>query len=211
MIILCDFDKTITLKDSTDEMVRLYNEEKLHDIMRRFRAKEINIKTYLSETLSLVGEITPDEFFRNMGKDLEIDPYFKEFMEKRYEFIIVSAGTEENIDAVFSKNNINIEQNKIYANTLNFSENGITVNFIYDANCGFCGVCKKKILGKYREKYNKIVYIGDGSSDICAAREADVVFARRGERLAKIFEEENRPVIIYDSFKDVIEGLELIA
>ena len=81
MIILCDFDKTITLKDSTDELVKYYDEEKLHDIMRRFRSKEINIKTYLTEALNLIGKISADEFKEKMGIDVELDPYFKEFSE----------------------------------------------------------------------------------------------------------------------------------
>lgn len=48
-----------------------------------------------------------------------------------------------------------------------------------------------------------IVFIGDGVSDLPAAREADVLFARRGLRLEEYCVENKIAYIGYDSFADI--------
>jgi 2,3-diketo-5-methylthio-1-phosphopentane phosphatase len=48
-----------------------------------------------------------------------------------------------------------------------------------------------------------IVFIGDGVSDLPAAREADVLFARRGLRLEEYCVENNLSYIPFDTFADI--------
>ena len=55
-----------------------------------------------------------------------------------------------------------------------------------------------------------IVFIGDGVSDLPAAREADVLFARRGLRLEEYCQENNISYIPFDTFADIQSKLEEI-
>ena len=48
-----------------------------------------------------------------------------------------------------------------------------------------------------------IVFIGDGVSDLPAAREADVLFARRGLRLEEYCQEHQIAYIPFDTFADI--------
>lgn len=48
-----------------------------------------------------------------------------------------------------------------------------------------------------------IVFVGDGVSDLAAAREADVLFARRGMRLEEYCRESRIPHVSFDTFKDI--------
>merc|ERR1711981_996030 len=48
-----------------------------------------------------------------------------------------------------------------------------------------------------------IVFIGDGVSDLPAAREADVLFARRGLKLEEYCVEHKLPYIPFDTFADI--------
>jgi hypothetical protein len=48
-----------------------------------------------------------------------------------------------------------------------------------------------------------IIFVGDGVSDLAAAREADVLFARRGLRLEEYCRESHIPHISFDTFKDI--------
>lgn len=48
-----------------------------------------------------------------------------------------------------------------------------------------------------------VVFVGDGVSDLAAAREADVLFARRGLRLEEYCQENKIPHIPFDTFKDI--------
>jgi hypothetical protein len=54
------------------------------------------------------------------------------------------------------------------------------------------------------------VFIGDGVSDLPAARQADVLFARRGLRLEEYCKENNIPYIPFDTFADIQRELEKI-
>lgn len=56
-----------------------------------------------------------------------------------------------------------------------------------------------------------IVFIGDGVSDLAAAREADVLFARRGLRLEEYCREHNISYIPFDTFSDVKTEIEAIS
>jgi hypothetical protein len=55
-----------------------------------------------------------------------------------------------------------------------------------------------------------IVFIGDGVSDLPAAREADVLFARRGLRLEEYCVEHKIPYIAFDTFADIQREVEKI-
>ena len=212
-IFLIDFDKTITNKDSTDELLRIYNEKELLDTQKEFRNKKINIKEYLSKLLGLL-EISENEFKRDIVRNIEIDKYFLEFLDflnsKNYDYRIVSAATYESIEAIFNYNKIFIDKNRIYSNNLNFSNNKIKVEFPYDKNCGFCGICKKSILEEYKKIGYKIIYIGDGSSDICVAKYADILFAKSGYKLEKYCIENNIKHYKYKNFKDIIYEIQNI-
>ena len=48
-----------------------------------------------------------------------------------------------------------------------------------------------------------IVFVGDGVSDLAAAREADMLFARRGLRLEEYCRESKIPHVSFDTFKDI--------
>jgi len=53
-----------------------------------------------------------------------------------------------------------------------------------------------------------IVFIGDGVSDLPAAREADVLFARRGLRLEEYCIENKIPYLGFDTFADIKKEIE---
>lgn len=53
-----------------------------------------------------------------------------------------------------------------------------------------------------------IVFIGDGVSDLAAAREADVLFARRGLRLEEYCVENGIKHISFDTFADIQKEVE---
>jgi HAD superfamily hydrolase (TIGR01509 family) len=67
-----------------------------------------------------------------------------------------------------------------YANHTHFHKgDGMEVSFPYfNEECGLCGTCKKRLVQIHRKAYDSILFIGNGISDRCAAREADFVFAK---------------------------------
>ena len=66
------------------------------------------------------------------------------------------------------------------ANGLVFEGRRITPVFGSPAGegCGACGSCKGAVLARRANGYARTVFIGDGLSDRCGARAAEVVYAK---------------------------------
>ncbi len=204
LIFLVDFDRTITLNDSTDELMNQFNPQLVEEYQAKFRRGELRVREYIKGLLESL-KLTKEDYEKAVSKNLQIDPDFKKFIELGYEMRIVSAGTYENILPNFQKEGIDIPLEHIYSNKLTFREDNIEISFPYDNEDSDEGICKKTILLKYKQKYKKVFFIGDGYSDIGAASKADFVFAKRGRYLEKYCLEKGIDVFVYDTFHDIIE------
>jgi 2-hydroxy-3-keto-5-methylthiopentenyl-1-phosphate phosphatase len=70
--------------------------------------------------------------------------------------------------------------------------------------CGECGSCKGAVLARRANGYDRTVFVGDGLSDRCGARAADVVYAR--DDLAAWCTREGIPFHPYETFADVMQS-----
>ncbi|WP_320046181.1 HAD-IB family phosphatase [uncultured Ilyobacter sp.] len=201
-IFLVDFDRTISDRDTTAAILERHNPELLLSTRKIFRNGEIDIKRYLQiliESLSM----TEKEFEKEISIGIEIDSFFKDFFQKNHEIRIVSAGTYHNVMSNLKKAGIEFPKEHIYSNILKFHGKKIKVEF-HDAD-SFEGICKKKVVEKYIEKYKEVVFIGDGSSDYYGASKAHRVFAKRGLRLEEYCLANNIEYTPYESFEDIIK------
>jgi 2-hydroxy-3-keto-5-methylthiopentenyl-1-phosphate phosphatase len=67
----------------------------------------------------------------------------------------------------------------VVAHEVRFSPQGSAVEFRHGEDCDVCGQeCKRSVVTSLGNG-GRVVYIGDGYSDRCAALAADRVFARR--------------------------------
>ena len=91
------------------------------------------------------------------------------------------------------------------AHSAAFSPDGTTVTFLERAVCDVCGEqCKRMELDRLAVGH-PIAYVGDGWSDRCAAKAADLVFARG--TLAEHLAAEGVAFEPFDDLLDVREGL----
>jgi 2,3-diketo-5-methylthio-1-phosphopentane phosphatase len=181
ILILCDFDGTVSVKDTVNRLVRF------HCVSPEWR---FHVKRYLR------GDVGSREVYRavaplmNMSRrqleefvlgNAELDPHFPDFLGwarmRGIDVKIVSDGFDATIKTLFR--NHGIEGLEIFANRLIIGEHGkVSIEHPYaNPDCGICGTCKLKILESFRSYYDKIILIGDGESDRHAAQNADVVIA----------------------------------
>ncbi len=199
-IYLIDFDGTITKEDTLTEIALSFYPKEAEIWWKKLQTGEYSIKNWLDSFKERfdIPEIKYKEFLRS----LNIDETFQEFINSR-DVRVVSGGFDYNIEKIFEKNRV--ENIKIYANNFKFiSENKIEIEMNYfNEKCGKCGVCKKNILEKYRKEYNEIVFIGDGITDICAARFSDKIYAKKDSWLEKKLAEEGIEYTAFKSFSEV--------
>ncbi len=157
-IFLIDFDCTITQNDTTDELMKIYNQDMLEDYQRKFRSGEITVKKYLSDLITSLN-IDEEEYKKSVAKNVIVDKYFKDFIEHGEKFRIVSAGTVLNIVSVLESNNIYVNQDNIYSNKVIFENGKIRIEYPYEYDSSFYGISKGNIVDKYKDKGFEIVGI----------------------------------------------------
>lgn len=158
-----------------------------------------------------------EDGFEVMKTALDIDPDFQAFHEfclnNAIPFNVISAGLKPVLRRVLD-HFLGEEASKhieIVANDADISADGSEWKAVWRHDTDL-GHDKALSITEYREEAKMksdngtipmIVFIGDGVSDLPAAREADVLFARRGLRLEEYCIENKLPHIPFDTFADI--------
>ncbi|KAJ5135420.1 uncharacterized protein N7515_004698 [Penicillium bovifimosum] len=225
IIIFSDFDGTIFLQDTGHVLVdnlgcgaayREKLEEQFKSGSRTFR--DISEDMWSSLTIPF------GDGFDIMEKTLSLDAGFREFhaycQRNNFPFNIISAGLkpvlQRTLDLFLGAEEASTIE--IVANDLK-APGGVPWKPIWRDGSD-AGHDKALSVNLAREKAQSecepdemplIVFIGDGVSDLAAAREADVLFARRGLRLEEYCLEHGIKYTPFDSFSDVKREIEKIS
>ncbi|KEY80523.1 2,3 diketo 5 methylthio 1 phosphopentane phosphatase [Aspergillus fumigatus] len=160
-----------------------------------------------------------EDGFEVMEKELEIDPGFQEFHEfciaNGIDFNVISAGLKPILRRVLETF---LGEQTIVANDADIKSDGSEWKPIWrhDTELGHDKALSVQEGRAEAAKYcidgqiPLIVFIGDGVSDLPAAREADVLFARKGLRLEEYCKENNISYIPFETFTDIKQNMELI-
>ena len=178
--VFCDFDGTITRKDSGDDFFRTFSSfEPAHsDLMHGlYSVKEYYEK--VSSDLSLTKEA-----LQTFCDSCDVDAYFGQFLEfvqkQKWTMCIVSDGFDIYIDEILRR--INAEDIPAYHNQLQLQSDSQSWKPVFpnaDERCScFCASCKTKIVLGKSHPDDLIIYIGDGLSDTCPVHYSDMIFAK---------------------------------
>ncbi len=208
MRIICDFDGTVAQNDVGNLLFTTFADSRCHDIVRHWKAGRINSRECLIQECAIAraSEIELERFA--LSQDL--DPHFKAFVayceSRGIEVEIASDGLDFYIDRIVRKYDLE-NRVSVLSNRLVFTgSDTFRPEFPYfDEGCGRCGNCKGYHVRRARASHEIVVYVGDGLSDRCGAREADVVFAKNGRDLQEFCRREDILFIAYDDFADVRE------
>jgi len=204
-IVVCDFDGTITLKDTCVELVKNYARGEWRELDRLWQ-EGMHDARLISQMLLDMIKITPSELER-FSRSMQIDPYFGEFRRELaaagMELYIVSDGYDLLIEPVLLQNNLaGIEY---FSNQIKFDEEGLRGYFPNSSrNCSKCGSCKLEII-KLLKTGRKVIYVGDGHSDRCAGLIADIIYAK--DELASLLKEQGIDFVEFSNFSDVLSHM----
>ncbi|MCC7431370.1 MtnX-like HAD-IB family phosphatase [bacterium] len=204
LAIFCDFDGTITKDDSLQFLLDYYVGDKWYEIENQVEAGTLPENEALQLEMDFL-KVSEQEAFETLGKHINIDETFGDFVlwckSKGYEIFILSGGFRKIIEFTFKKNYI--EAVEIFSNDI-FIDSKNNWKVIPSATPkinNLCNHCKTYHLEKIREKVDKIVYIGDGTTDRCPAQKSDLIFAKNG--LSKFLKEKNVPFFPFENFEEI--------
>ncbi|KAL2267308.1 hypothetical protein VTJ83DRAFT_4585 [Remersonia thermophila] len=228
-IFFTDFDGTITEQDSNDYITdnlgfgqaprRKLNEDVLYgraDFRDAFREMLDSITAPLDQCIEV------------LKKNITLDPGFKAFFawakENNMPIVILSGGMEPVIRALLAHmlGPEEADTLQIVSNHVATREGKKDVNevggwqIVYRDESGF-GHDKSREIRPYAnlpaDERPVLFYAGDGVSDLSAAKETDLLFAKAGRDLIRYCENESVPFTTFNDFsdihatvKDIVEG-----
>jgi 2-hydroxy-3-keto-5-methylthiopentenyl-1-phosphate phosphatase len=211
-IVFTDFDGTITRNDIGDSMFKVFGDPgNCAEAFRATRDGKIGMTESWQRSCATVESLSSAAFDSFVDWQ-EIDTGFHRFeqycKDKSIPIHIVSDGFDLYIRHVLDREQLN--HLPFYSNELVIEAGGtLAPHFPYtDEECRMCANCKRNHLLTKSSDDSVIVYIGNGYSDQCPSRYADVVFAK-GSLLAYC-ERENITYHRFESFDDVLSKFRTI-
>ncbi len=205
-IFICDFDGTITKKDTINDFLEKFADKKWLEIEDDWVAGKVPTCDAMRMQFGLIKNMTREVFDR-FFETVEIDDYFEKFYklckQKNIKVVIVSDGFEYFIRRVLSKYGIN--DIEIYSNHFEFNDGNFIMEFPYknDECQRGAGTCKCSFIQKFKKFYKTVIYVGDGASDFCPASKADFLFAKK--KLLEYCKKKNIVYVKYSDFNEVIK------
>jgi 2,3-diketo-5-methylthio-1-phosphopentane phosphatase/HAD superfamily hydrolase (TIGR01509 family) len=207
-LILCDFDGTISIRDMGYVLLNRFSSGDWEAVDRDFTEGKIGSKEAYSRIAKIVKG-NKEDVFSFIRDHSDIDPYFTSFYsycrERGIDVKIVSDGLDFYIKTILEIHHLS--EIPFYANCTRIRDGeGMDVSFPYSSEeCGLCGTCKKRLIQIHRKEYDSIFFAGNGLSDRCAAREADLVFAKSS--LYTFCIEHDIPCHFFENFHEILEDL----
>lgn len=204
--LILDFDGTIACKDVGDALCDRFAPPEWRAIDEKCVNFEVPLPDAQAEMWAMV-RATPDQFraavFELGTFRAGFDRLLARAARDGVRLVIASGGFELYIDQLLGARRHRFEA--IWANEMTLTGTGVRVSFPHreTLGCWSDAVCKGRICERYQAQGHRVVYVGDGSSDRCAAGKADRMYCIRGSLLARLCAELGVEAVAIDDFDGV--------
>jgi 2,3-diketo-5-methylthio-1-phosphopentane phosphatase len=200
VLIVVDFDGTITERDTLVDIVQEQAPEVFDQVEEDLQAGRITLRECIAREFEAVRG-PHDEIVSRAVSRVRLRAGFPELVSSAqragHRVVVVSSGFESIIRPVLEREGV--PPVDVVAHDVRFAPGGSTVEFRHGEVCTVCDQeCKRSVVDGLRGE-GAVVYVGDGYSDRCAALAADRVFARR--ELAEYLDADG---VEYERFEDFV-------
>lgn len=201
LIVLTDFDFTITQVDVGDLVVETLSPPSAATVAA-VRAGEAGSRVWWLDSMANVDLAAAEA----LADTVEIDPHFPAFVhwceQESIPLAVVSDGFGFYIHRILTRHGLG--HLPVFCNEM--AGRG-SLHFPHgNPACDRCGCCKAGVSRRLRAAGQRVVYIGDGTSDVYASAFADWVFAKG--YLARYLQQAGTPYFHFDTFRDVASRLQ---
>jgi 2,3-diketo-5-methylthio-1-phosphopentane phosphatase len=179
--ILCDFDGTVTVEDTTDTLLERFGRDGWEALEDDWRAGKIGSHDCMAGQVALL-DMNHDEFDAHLA-ERALDPQFADFVDTAREYKvpieILSDGLDYAIHNILRR--AGLDSLPVVSNRLQqVGEREWSLEFPNaSATCRVAsGTCKCARATRAQNTRKRVLLIGDGASDFCVAEAADFVFAK---------------------------------
>lgn len=183
MVVFCDFDGTVASRDVGYNLYHHFSGGRNDALLPDWKAGRLSTRDCMRLETEMV-RATPQEIYDFIDR-FELDPTFPEFAgllgHAAVPLVIVSEGLDLYIRRLLVRSGL--AHLSVKSNVGRLENGGLRIEFPYDFRvCPGCGNCKAARIEEYRRSAGegcRVVFVGDGYSDACGAKAADVVFAKK--------------------------------
>ena len=210
-LVQCDFDGTITEEDVGFLLLDKFGQGDWQQLLREYQAHSITVDTFNTRVFAMV-KADKATLLEAVDKMARVREGFHELVDycsgKDIRLVIVSNGLAFYIEAILKR--IGLENISIHAAQTEFHPEGLKVKYIGPDGRRLGRQSDDGLKETYTRLFLKegyrVVYVGNGDSDIHAARYAHHVFAR--DTLLECCRENGINCMPFADLNDVVEGLE---
>lgn len=175
-----DFDGTITTVDTLEFLLSTFADNRWAEIEEKIGSSEIAEIEGLKEQFKLIN-LGREEALARLDEVVEFDPYFNELLQlcrkEGISITIVSGGFHWIISYFLKKNGVqrvNLKCNDAIVRDGKWE----IIPGGSSLDCKKCNHCKTQYIRFAKERGFKTIYVGDGNTDRCPSKEADIIFAK---------------------------------
>ena len=208
-LVQCDFDGTVTEEDVSFIILDAFARGDWRKLLADYRANKISVDRFNRQAFALVkaSRETLTEFVKGKAR---VRSGFRELIDychqKGFRPVIVSNGLKFYIDIILG--DAGITDIEVFAAQTRFHPEGIEVRYIGPDGGQADNGLKELYARLFISRGYRLIYLGNGISDIYPARLAHYVFAR--DDLLSLCSRENIPCTPFTDLNDVVRGLELL-
>lgn len=205
VVVFVDFDGTAAEEIASNRLLERFAEGDWRELDRQFDAGKISFKECVLGQFSMLTGRDREEMIEFCQRALRLRPGFKEFVQycrtRDYQIHILSEALDFMIQAILEREGLS--DLPVYCDRAVFNDDRLVKIELphsrEDCRCKV-GNCKGAHVDALQDRFDFMIYIGDGSNDLCPARKAGLIFARR--RLAECCKAQG---IEYHPFEDFYE------
>jgi 2,3-diketo-5-methylthio-1-phosphopentane phosphatase len=203
LAVLTDFDGTISVTDASYELLDRFGEKGWYGIEKEALEGRMTIKEALMGEASMV-RVPYAEAAEYLKGKVKLRDGFREFADwccdNGVHLEICSDGFGSTIEVLLA--HWGLEWIPWTSNMTELRAEGMLIDFPHwREGCPVNGNCKCSQLERLRRSHGDVIFVGDGTTDLCVARKADHVLAR--DRLHDILTKEGKEHIRWFDWSDV--------
>jgi len=205
-LLQCDFDGTITEQDASFFLLDAFAQGDWHQVLRQYKQHKISVGEFNTRAFAMVKASKETLLETVMGK-VKIRPGFQELVtycaKRGFRFVIVSNGLAFYIKAILQE--IGLANIEAYAAEAWSHPEGMEVKYIGPDGNQLGDGLKEAYIKLFLQQDYRVIYAGNGDSDVYPAKYAHQVFAR-GE-LLDYYRQNNLNCQAFTDLSDIVEAL----
>ena len=205
-VIQCDFDGTITEEDQAFLILDAFARGNWRQLLTEYREGRMSVGSFNARAFAMVkaDRQTLVNFVKQTAKIRHgLHDLLAYCRQEGVQFTIVSNGLDFYINTILTS--IGVENVEVFAAQSQFINGGIEVKYIGPDGSHLDNNFKEAFTRSFLAKGYRIIYVGNGPSDVFPAEHAHHVFAR--EELLDLCKQKGLKCLPFADFNDILRDL----